>query len=245
MRGEGHVLGLSRPSGRGPLSLFGPVSKTAASGVLILSALAVPRGCLPALSVLLSISALQLALAAPRGGWLLTRLSPLLLSLVAVSVLALPLGAEPGALLDMAGRSAACVLSLSALLSSTPPGQVLWALRRLKVPASVVAIAALSGRYLLLLAEEGVRLNRAWRARACGNEGLVASVKVLPKLLGALLVRAVERGERVGLAMLARRFDGEFRTLRPQGEGTWGAVYATIFVLSSLGTVALGWTLWR
>jgi len=232
-------------AGLGPLLRAGPISKTAASGAILLSSLAAPRWCFKALLVILFVSGLQLSLAAPRPRWLAMRVLPLLLSLLAISVLALPLGAEPLSLLDMGARSTACVLSLCALLSSTPFEEVLWAMRRLKVPASAVALVALSVRYLLLVVEEGLRLDKAWRARACGREGLYAALKVFPKLLGSLLLRAVERGERVGMAMLARGFDGEFRTLRRVGEGLWWLISLLALSLLPLGAVVLGWTLWR
>jgi len=193
------------------------------------------------LSVLVLISALQLCLATPPLRLLLRRGLPLFLSLLGISALAFPLGADPGAILDMAGRSTICVLSAWALFSSTPQSQVLWALRRVGLPAPAVAVMGLSLRYLMVIFEEGVRVDRAWRARSWGREGMRDILKILPRLFGALIVRAVERGERVGLSMVARGFDGEFRPLRVEKEGILGVIYALTIMGIALGVAILEW----
>jgi cobalt/nickel transport system permease protein len=86
-------------------------------------------------------------------------------------------------------------------------------LERLGVPQLFVTQLLFLYRYLFVVADEGSRMVRSVRLRSAGAEGL--SLRVYGSLVGHLLLRSMDRAERVHRAMVARGFDGEVRTLDP------------------------------
>lgn len=107
------------------------------------------------------------------------------------------------------------------LAASTPFPDILVAMRAIRLPKLIVAIFGLMWRYLFVLVDEVIRLNRA-RASRSGNPGrangkvggsLVWRAKVTGGMVGSLFLRALERSDRIYMAMLSRGYDGEIRTL--------------------------------
>jgi cobalt/nickel transport system permease protein len=95
---------------------------------------------------------------------------------------------------------------------TTSAEELLRALRQLHVPALFVATLSFMNRYLYVASEELVRMRRARAARTF-EHAPAAPLRTTAGLIGMLLVRSFERSERVHAAMLARGFDGEFRSL--------------------------------
>jgi cobalt/nickel transport system permease protein len=100
------------------------------------------------------------------------------------------------------------------LVATTGFDEVCQALRRLGVPAVLVAQLGLTYRYLFVLAEEAARLLRAHALRSGGRR---PAPRVAGALLGQLLLRALARAERVHVAMRCRGFEGRFPTRHPAG----------------------------
>lgn len=92
------------------------------------------------------------------------------------------------------------------LIATTGMPALCAAMGRLGVPAILVTQLQLLYRYLFLLGEEALRMERARELRSCGRRG--TALWVSGGLLGALLLRAVARGQRIFAAMLLRGFDG-------------------------------------
>jgi cobalt/nickel transport system permease protein len=67
-------------------------------------------------------------------------------------------------------------------------------------------------RYIFLSIDELLRMLRAREARTFGKLGARRSVKLVAGVISTSISRSYERGERVYQAMLARGFDGSFRT---------------------------------
>ncbi|QGN07457.1 cobalt ECF transporter T component CbiQ [Halorhabdus sp. CBA1104] len=111
-------------------------------------------------------------------------------------------------------RVGASVSLLGLLLSTTRFASVLGALRTVRVPRPAVALLAITYRYLLVVFEELSRLVLARRSRRIRPASLRASWREAGSLLGTFLLRALDRGERVG------------RAARSRG-GTAGRTYAT------------------
>ncbi|MBM4136968.1 MAG: cobalt ECF transporter T component CbiQ [Nitrospira sp.] len=86
------------------------------------------------------------------------------------------------------------------------------ALERLKLPKAFVIQLLFLYRYLFVLLEETLRMVRAREARSFGKKG--RDMKTFIKLISVLLVRTVERAERIYQAMLSRGFRGEIRVLK-------------------------------
>lgn len=104
------------------------------------------------------------------------------------------------------------------LVATTPFPDLLWALSALHVPRPLVAIVGFMYRYLFVLSDEALRLTRARAARsAAGSKGRRASLlwrgKVTGRMIGTLMLRSLERSERIYEAMLARGYRGQIRTL--------------------------------
>ena len=68
-------------------------------------------------------------------------------------------------------------------------------------------------RYLFVLVDEASRLVRARSLRAVGNEG--GGLKIFGSLVGHLLLRTLDRAQRIYLAMCCRGFDGRIQIMRP------------------------------
>ena len=106
------------------------------------------------------------------------------------------------------------------LVTVTPVADLLWALRALHVPQPLVAIAGFMYRYLFVLGEEVARLLRARAARCAQTEGvrgggtLAWRGKVAGRMAGSLMIRSIERSERIYNAMLARGYQGQMRVLQ-------------------------------
>ena len=82
-------------------------------------------------------------------------------------------------------------------------------LERLRFPRLLVIQLLFLYRYLFVLLEETLRIVRAREARSFGQKG--REVKTFIRLISILLLRTVERSERIYQAMLSRGFRGEIR----------------------------------
>jgi len=103
------------------------------------------------------------------------------------------------------------LLTVSALviLSATTPSRALLAqLQRAHVPRIFTTTVMLCFRYLSLLAEEAGSMARAYHLRSVKQKGL--EMKHVGAFVGQLLLRSIDRAERVYAAMQCRGFDGTF-----------------------------------
>lgn len=98
------------------------------------------------------------------------------------------------------------------LIATTSFTGVCLALERLGAPRVFVLQLLFLYRYLFVLIDEGARLNRAQTLRSFNGRG--RGLKVLGSLLGQLLLRTLDRAQRIHMAMLCRGFDGEVRMTR-------------------------------
>ena len=103
---------------------------------------------------------------------------------------------------------------------------VCMALEKLKVPTPFVIQLLFLYRYLFVLIEEASRMIRARSLRSFDSGRM--RFKVFVPLLGQLLLRTLDRAQRIHLAMLCRGFDGHIRVAKPM---TFG-LKEVIFILS-------------
>lgn len=104
------------------------------------------------------------------------------------------------------------------LAATTRFPDLLRAMRSLRVPKTLTAIALFMYRYIFVLVDEAARLQRARDARSADPDGRGGGTaawraKVLGGMVGNLFVRSYERSERVYSAMLSRGYKGEILTL--------------------------------
>ena len=120
------------------------------------------------------------------------------------------------------------------LVASTPFPELLWGLRALHVPATLVAIVGFAYRYLFVLSDEALRMMQARAARSAvvvgrrGGGSLLWRGKVTGRMVGNLMLRSLDRSERIYNAMAARGYQGQMRVLNPPQMGRQD--YSVLFV---------------
>lgn len=144
--------------------------------------------------------------------------------------------------ISIALKSWISVQAAIVLAASTPFPDLLVAMRAIHIPRLLVSTFSLMWRYLFILADEALRLNRARAARSGGTDtpgmktgGSISwRARVTGGMAGNLFLRAFERSDRIYMAMLSRGYDGEIRSL-PLPELT----KAQIFTLAAGLTVLM------
>lgn len=109
---------------------------------------------------------------------------------------------------DIALTANAILLMLLALVGGLDPVVIGHALHRLNVPMALVQLLQFSVRYSNLMHAEFGRIRNAMRARGFVLGANGHSYRSLGYALGMLLVRSLERSERVLYAMKCRGFTG-------------------------------------
>jgi cobalt/nickel transport system permease protein len=99
------------------------------------------------------------------------------------------------------------------LIAGTGFNAVCLAMEKLGAPRSFVVQLMFLYRYLFVLADEAARLVRARALRSFQGRGL--GFKVFSAIVGQLLLRTLDRAQRIHLAMRSRGFDGKIRLVRP------------------------------
>ncbi|MHC1729496.1 MAG: cobalt ECF transporter T component CbiQ [Syntrophobacteraceae bacterium] len=108
------------------------------------------------------------------------------------------------------------VLTVSAaliLIASTGFNSVCMALEKMGVPSGFAVQLLFLYRYIFVLTDEALRMVRARSLRSFGGKGM--GLKVFSSMIGQLLLRTLDRAQRIHLAMKCRGFDGEIRVMRP------------------------------
>lgn len=109
------------------------------------------------------------------------------------------------------------------LIATTGMDQLAVALRMLKVPKIFVLQLLLTYRYISVLIEEVSRMQRAYAMRAPNQKGIQR--KVWGSFAGQLLLRTLDRGQRVYLSMNLRGFEGEYHTKQVAPVTWWDLLY--------------------
>ena len=147
---------------------------------------------------------------------------------------------------SIVARSLISISAAVLLTATTRFPDVLHALRHLRVPAVLVAIIAFMYRYLFVLVEEVQRLLRARAARSARRPGqsgggtVAWRAAVAGHMAGQLLVRSLDRSDRVYHAMQARGYRGELLTLAPHAMHgrDWAALLAGLLGVMAVQAVA-------
>jgi cobalt/nickel transport system permease protein len=90
---------------------------------------------------------------------------------------------------------------------------VCMALERLGTPKVFVVQLLFLYRYLFVLVDESARMVRARSLRVFDSSGM--GIKSFGPMLGHLLLRTLDRAQRIHIAMSCRGFDGRIRIVRP------------------------------
>ena len=115
--------------------------------------------------------------------------------------------------LDIILTANAVVLAMLALISTIDAVMLGHALHHLKVPNALVHLLLFSVRYIDVLKQEYHRLRIAMRARCFKAGNNMHTYQSIGYLLGMMLIRSLERSERILEAMKCRGFNGNFYLL--------------------------------
>lgn len=127
------------------------------------------------------------------------------------------------------------------LVATTGFPRICTALRQMGVPSVFTTQLLMLYRSLFVLVEEGSRMLAAWKLRNFSKRKM--PFKVWTPLVGHLLLRSLDRSERVHQALLARGFDGDLKPALKSAFHTSDALYIifwlTVFILMRFCSPAL------
>lgn len=115
------------------------------------------------------------------------------------------------------------------LVSTTRFSDLLYALRMVRVPQTMITVLAFMYRYVFLLIEETERMATARIARLVKRQRLPLLMRSLVYLVRSIFLRSFERSTRVYQAMCARGFKGEVCLLQTPSIHTTDVVVLFIF----------------
>jgi cobalt/nickel transport system permease protein len=238
--GHAYALHLDRES---PVHRCPPEVKIAAMLVFTFAVVATPREEFWAFGAYAGLVAVAAALARVPARWLLTR-SLIELPFVAFAF-ALPfLGAGErvtwlGLELSVDGlyggwnivaKGTLGVLASLLLAATTTTRDLILGLDRLRCPQILTQIATFMLRYLDVLVGEARRMRVARLSRG-DDPRFLWQVRGFAAGVGALFLRAFERGERVYLAMVSRGYDGRMPTVWRDAGAATAAQWAVAAVI--------------
>jgi cobalt/nickel transport system permease protein len=111
------------------------------------------------------------------------------------------------------GKFIVTMLALIALVSTTRFADLLTALQKLGVPKLLIIQLGFLYRYIFVLIDRAHQLLRGRAGRKLRNLGFKAELKTASSMLGSLFIRSIDTAEHINIAMQARGFDGNWRSL--------------------------------
>lgn len=208
--------------GDGPLQRLDPRLKVVATLAFVVAVVAAPVGRWRPLAAAGLVLALVIGLSGipPRElfrRWLgFLVLVGFLAAMVAPAHPARARVGTAGVAASILARNSLAFLAMLVLANVTRFRDLLGALRRLGLPMVLVSTLHFMYRYLFVFSDELGRMLQARRSRSFRRSGRL-DWGLLTGLIGVLLLRALERGERVHDAMVARGWDGTFCDLDGAG----------------------------
>jgi cobalt/nickel transport system permease protein len=140
---------------------------------------------------------------------------------------------------EIALTANAVVLALLVLVGTMEPVTLGHALHALKMPEKLVHLLMFSIRYIGVLREEYLRLRIAMKVRGFRPGTNWHTYRSFGYLVGMMLVRAVERSERILGAMKCRGFSGRIILLPQIGFTRSDAAFAAIALVATSTILAL------
>lgn len=164
---------------------------------------------------------------------------------IILAALAALFAAGSVAALSMFVRISSCIFALIILSATTDFLDVLKGFQWMRVPQIFLNLLLFMYRYLFLFREELHRMSQARKARGYRKGKHIldrSSMRTISYAVGATLVRASERGNRIYDAMLTRGYDGKVRTLTPLH---FGAVAWSLLIFLSVISFLLLLSDWK
>jgi len=98
------------------------------------------------------------------------------------------------------------------LIATTGFPAICMAIKKLGAPKIFAVLLLMLYRYLFVLIEESIRMIRAYTLRAFSRKKI--RYPIFKQLLGTLLLRTLDRAQRIHMAMLSRAFTGDIKISR-------------------------------
>jgi cobalt/nickel transport system permease protein len=140
---------------------------------------------------------------------------------------------------EIALKANSVILALLALVGTIEVVTLGHALHHLRMPEKLVHLFLFTVRYIEVLNREYRRLRRAMQARAFVARSNWHTWRSIGYLLGMLLVRSLERSERIMAAMKCRGFRGQYYVLDHFAMDRRDWLFAASFGGCLLGLVGL------
>ena len=135
-------------------------------------------------------------------------------------------------------RANTIMIATTALLGTMEPSHLGFALDSMRLPAKLVHTLLFMVRYIEVIHVEYHRLRDALRLRGFRPRCSLHTFKTFGYLIGLLLLRSLDRSERIIEAMKCRGFRGRFYVLSTFMISTRDVVFSTIV---SFSVVLLVW----
>ena len=243
----------------GPVHRLDPRAKLIACLAFVVCASSMPAWPLWRFAPLAGLVLIGLALARLPWGFVLTR-TALVLPFVGLVALFLPFTRGEQVLvrvewlgltiylegtqlaLAILAKGVLAILAVCWLVFTTPFRRVLLSLRSFRVPKVIVAVLGFLFRYLDLMADESLRVRRARAARSPGRTRRWRG-RSTGGLVGRLLLRTLDRAERVHRAMVARGYDGEVHSVGRLEFGRADLGFSALGAALLASATAAGWLL--
>lgn len=138
---------------------------------------------------------------------------------------------------EIALKANSIMLMLLALTSSLEAIVLAQALGKLGMPSGLVHLMLFTVRYIAVLKNEYQRLRMSMKARAFKPKNNLHTYRSIGFLLGMLLVKAIERSERVLQAMKCRGFNGQLPMLSTWQMGYKEGLFGLAFLVLMSGLI--------
>ncbi|MYM56607.1 cobalt ECF transporter T component CbiQ [Thalassovita mangrovi] len=136
----------------------------------------------------------------------------------------------------------AVILALMTLVGTLEPVTLGHALHRLRCPETLVHLLLFTIRYIEVLREEYLRLRAAMKVRGFRPGTNWHTYRSFGYLVGMMLVRAIERSERILDAMKCRGFSGRIVLLQDFALARRDYVFAALFAGLTLALIMVDLT---
>lgn len=142
---------------------------------------------------------------------------------------------------EIALKANAIILMLMVLVGTLEPVTLGHALHRLKVPETLVHLLMFTVRYISVLQQEYQRLRSAMKVRSFRLRNSLHTYRSIGYLVGMMLVRSVDRSERILAAMKCRGFTGAMPVLETMRFSARDGLFALMWLLLAATLLLLDW----
>jgi len=120
------------------------------------------------------------------------------------------------------------VTTVLAFIGCTGFNNICYAMNRLGAPKVFSVQLMFLYRYIFVLAEETARIVRARNLRSFNGKG--KGIRIYGAIAGNLLLRTINRAQRIHHAMICRGFDGEIKILKSHKPGVADCLFLVIWI---------------